>query len=361
MLRAKGTVRWLVAVGVAVAAAVVLVIVLSGSEDKSASASTTSSAGQYPAASQPRPLATYTEHVPHAASQLNIYGYQGSVNGAPSVPPETLKPLSAASFAQPVAQYRAYSGRQLELMQTPIARLQNSLESGDRAAAQDAWREAYGDYMRLGAVYLEGPVATLDQAIDGNPAGLRGGTSSPQFTGLHRIEYGLWTGQSLSSLQPYARRLQTDVARLRKILPHVQIVPLDYATRAHEILEDAVRDLLSGTDVPWSGAGVLGTESGLAATREVIKTLSPMLQYRESVEPVVNTQLDALSSTLSSLKADHGGTLPSNSELSQTESERLNASIGEALEALAQVPGALETTYTRAIPQIPANQKRIVP
>lgn len=360
MVRAKGTVRWLVALGVAVAAAVVLVIILTGSAGKSASASTTSSAGQY-TASQPRPLATYTEHVPHVASQLNIYGYQGSVKGAPSVPPETLKPLSPASFAQPVAQYRAYSGRQLELMAPQIARLEDSLESGDRVAAQDAWRGAYGDYMRLGAVYLEGPVATLDQAIDGNPGGLRGGTSSPQFTGLHRIEYGLWTGQPLSSLQPYASLLQTDVAKLRKVLPSVQIVPLDYATRAHEILEDAVRDLLSGTDVPWSGAGVLATESGLMATREVIKTLSPMLQYRESVLPVVTTQLDALSSTLSSLKADHGGTLPSNSELSQTESERLNASMGDALEALAQVPGALETAYTPAIPQIPANQKRIVP
>ena len=361
MVRAQGKVRWLVALGVAVAAAVVLVIVLTGSAGKSASASTTPSASQNPAASQARPLGTYTEHVPHVASQLNIYGYQGSVKGAPAVPPETLKPLSPASFAQPVAQYRTYSGRQLELMQIPIARLQDSLEAGDRAAAQDAWREAYGDYMRLGAVYLEGPVATLDQAIDGNPGGLRGGTSSPQFTGLHRIEYGLWTGQPLSSLQPYASRLQADVARLRKVLPHVQIVPLDYATRAHEILEDAVRDLLTGTDVPWSGAGVLGTESGLVATQEVIKTLSPMLQYRESVLPVVTTQLDALSSTLSSLKTDHGGALPSNSELSQTESERLNASIGEALEALAQVPGALETASTPAIPQIPADQKRIVP
>jgi high-affinity iron transporter len=361
MVRAKGTVRWLVALGVAVAAAVVLVIVLTGSDGKSASASTTPSGGLYPAASQPRPLATYTEHVPHVASQLNIYGYQGSVKGAPSVPPETLKPLSPSAFARPVTEYRAYSGRQLELMAPEIARLQNALKSGDRAAAQDAWRDAYGDYMRLGAVYLEGPVATLDQAIDGNPGGLPGGTSSPQFTGLHRIEYGLWTGQPPASLEPYASRLQTDVAKLRKVLPGVQIVPLDYATRAHEILEDAVRDLLSGTDVPWSGAGVLATESGLMATREVIKTLSPMLQYREAVLPVVTTQLDALSSTLASLKADHGGTLPSNSELSQTESERLNASIGDALEALAQVPGALETAYTPAIPQIPANQKRIVP
>jgi high-affinity iron transporter len=354
-------VRWLVGLGVAVAAVAVAVVVLTGSGDKSASASTNASESQYPGASQSRPLATYTEHVPHVASQLSVYGYQGTVKGAPAVPPETLKPLRPASFAAPVARYRTYCIRQLELMETGVARLQDGLRSGDRAAARDSWRDAYADYMRLGAVYLEGPVATLDQAIDGNPGGLAGGTASPQFTGLHRIEYGLWTGQPLSSLEPYASRLAIDVAKLRRALPHVQIDPLDYATRAHEILEDAVRDLLTGTDVPWSGAGVLGTESGVLATREVIRTLSPMLQYRESVLPVVTAQLDALSSTLTALKTDHGGTLPSNSELTTAQSERLNASIGEALEALAQVPGALETSSTRAIPAIPAHQKRIDP
>ena len=38
-----------------------------------------------------------------------------------------------------------------------------------------------------------------------------------------------------------------------------------------------MRDLLSGTDVPWSGEGVLGASAGLAATRELLRTLSPLL------------------------------------------------------------------------------------
>ena len=68
----------------------------------------------------------------------------------------------------------------------------------------------------------------------------------------------------------------------QKLLPGVEIDPLDYATRAHEILEDAVRDQLSGTDAPWSGAGLLGTAlAGVVATTEVLKTLAPVLQNRE--------------------------------------------------------------------------------
>src|SRR6202021_904525 len=145
---------------------------------------------------------------------------------------------------------------------------------------QAAWKIEWSDYLRLGAVY--GLFGTLDQAIDGTPGGIPGGTSSPRFTGLHRLELGLWTGAPLSRLIPVSSALGASIARLRRVLPHQQIDPLDYATRAHEILGDAQRDLMSGADVEWSGQGVLGTAAGIAATNEVIHTLVPLLSGRDN-------------------------------------------------------------------------------
>ncbi len=154
-----------------------------------------------------------------------------------------------------MALYRTYTFAQLRLMETQIARLESALAINDGTAARAAWRSAYTSYLRLGAVYLVGDLATLNQAIDGTANGLPGGVSNPQFAGLHRIEYGLWTGTPPRALLGWARRLDVAVHRLRRLLPNVSITPLEYATRAHEILEDAVRDLLSGADVPWSGEG----------------------------------------------------------------------------------------------------------
>ena len=90
----------------------------------------------------------------------------------------------------------------------------------------------------------------------------------------------------------------------------MSITPLEYATRAHEILEDAVRDLLSGVDVPWSGEGVLATAAGLEATEEVVGTLRSLLKGREGVVPLVEVQLAALRRDDPSLAAAHGGRLP---------------------------------------------------
>jgi len=261
--------------------------------------------------------------------------------------------VSAAAFTVPVTAYLTYAGRQLSLMKPEISRLQQALAAGDRGAARDAWLAAYADYLKLGAVYLEGPLAALNQQIDGTPGGLRDGTASPQFTGLHRLEFGLWAGVRLAALQPWARRLWSDVSRLQRLLPTVEISPLDYATRAHEILEDAVRDLLSGTDVPWSGAGVLGTAAALTATEEIVRTLEPLLTRGQATFAYEQVGLSSLGQTLVSLRRAHDGTLPSNAQLTQMQREQLDASVRGALERLALIPVTLDTAPDTPTPPIP--------
>ena len=301
----------------------------------------------------PPGLARYHEQAPHVASTLDLYGTQGGVQGAGPTPPPSINPISSRAFATPISAFRAFSRRQLGMMERHISTLEGALAAGDRPGAKTAWRSAFADYMRLGAVYLDGKAADLDQAIDGAATGSAGDTVSQRFSGLHRLEFGLWTGAALSSLQPWAQRLGRDVAQLRRVLRTAAISPLDYATRAHEILEDAVRDQLSGVDVRWSHEGLLGTAAGVAATTEVIDTLTPLLKDREGVLPVVVREMKAVRSTLASIESAHGGTLPTNDGLTQSQSERLTSSLGQALEALAQVPGALETANPPPVPAIP--------
>ena len=68
--------------------------------------------------------------------------------------------------------------------------------------------------------------------------------------------------------------------RLARGLVAVTVDPLDFTLRIHEILEDAQRDFMSGVDVPWSGAGVLATAAGVAATKELLSTVEPIMTGR---------------------------------------------------------------------------------
>ena len=129
--------------------------------------------------------------------------------------------------------------------------------------------------------------------------------------------------------------------------------PLDYATRAHEILEDAQRDLMSGTDVRWSGAGVLGTAAGLAATREVIGTLTPLLQGRDNTLAQVQSWLLRMQQVLDQVRDAHHGNWPALNQLTTAQHDLVNGTLTGTLVALSLVPGTLETTRLAQIPQLP--------
>jgi len=265
-----------------------------------------------------------------------------------------LSPLPPSAFNAPENEYRAYARHWIANALASAASLRRALAGADRPAAMAAWGAAWSDYLHLGAVYLSGEAANLNRAIDGTPGGLPGGSSDPGFTGLHRIEMGLWSGAGLRALVPYDTRLEGELERLRGVLAHVQITPLEYATRSHEIIEDAQRDLLSGMDVPWSRQGVIGTAAGLAATEEVFHTLEPLLSGRENTEGEVRTELQMLNGVLAAIRRRHDGRYPSLAELSSYEHEQLNGYTAGALTALQEMPGTLETEVRRPVPKLPA-------
>jgi iron uptake system EfeUOB component EfeO/EfeM len=264
-----------------------------------------------------------------------------------------LSPLAPGEFAAPEDRYRAYAQRWISRALADAATLGGALAAGDRAGARLAWESTWSDYLHLGAVYLSGDAASLNRAIDGTAGGLPDGSADPGFTGLHRIEIGLWTGASPQSLSGYDTRLRQDLERLRGVVARVAITPLEYATRSHEIVEDAQRDLLSGMDVPWSRQGVLGTAAGLAATEEVFHTLEPLLSGRENTEGEVRSELLMLSGVLRSIRHRHRGAYPSLSQLGRYEHEQLNGYVAGALSALEEMPGTLETEPHHAIPKLP--------
>ena len=97
-------------------------------------------------------------------------------------------------YAPALRIYRRHVRHELDAMQRELRRLRAAGAAGDLRAARLAWLRASGHYETIGAAY--GAFGALDAAINGRPAGLPGGTSSPEFTGLHRVEYALWRQRS---------------------------------------------------------------------------------------------------------------------------------------------------------------------
>ncbi len=244
-----------------------------------------------------------------------------------------------ADFGRPIAAYRRHVVRELDGMLDEVGALSRATRSGDLSGARAAWLRALARYESIGAAY--GAFGPLDAAINGRPGGLPGGTGSPDFTGLHRIELALFRRGSTADAAPFASRLAADVRRLQQAVGGaLDIAPLDYALRAHEILEDSLHLQLSGVATPWSGAALTALKANLASTRVVLETLSPLIAPRDTAGTLRASELalDRLDDGLRAVARAHGGDLPRWDRVRLAERQRIDALTAAAAETLAFVP-----------------------
>ncbi|MFJ9152347.1 iron uptake transporter permease EfeU [Streptomyces sp. NPDC102270] len=248
-------------------------------------------------------------------------------------------PVSAADLAAPLTSYTAYVDRGLATLVTQTGRLSDDVEAGRLGAARTDWLTAHRTYASLGAAY--GTFQDYDQKIDGRPDGLPGGVHDKDFSGFHRIEYGLWHGESARELVAPARQLAADAAALRKAFPAQDFDPGDLPLRAHEILENTLQFELTGDADQGSGTELATADANLAGTRELLTVLRPLLTGRAPhLLPTVDTDIARLQKLLDS--AHPGGSWTPVSRLDASARARLDGATGQLLEDLAPVPDLLE-------------------
>ena len=209
------------------------------------------------------------------------------------------------------------------------------------AAAKEDWLTAQLDWERVGASYDS--FGKLGLAVDGLPDGLPDGVNDKNFTGLHRVEYGLWHSQSAATLLPVAATLASNVAVVQHNLTSVGLAgdPTNLPVRTHEILEDALRDHLSGIDDQGGGAAFAQTYADVVVTRALLGYLAPLINARQPGLPAIaDSQLDILKGALLATRVN--GQWESLGTASPAAREHVDAAIDAVLETLAAVPDLLE-------------------
>ena len=262
-------------------------------------------------------------------------------SGSAVTAPVAVKPVTVAELAGPNKLYQAYAAAQLARLAAATAAIEADLRHGNLAQARQDWLTAQLDWERVGASYNS--FGDLGLAVDGLPDGLRGGVSDNGFTGLHRIEYGLWHGQPASELLPVAVALGQDVAAVRKNLTSADLAgdPTQLRLRAHEIIEDALRDHLSAVDDEGAGAAYPMTYADVAVGVAVLGYLSGLLGQREpGLVATADSELAALDAALLATRAD--GQWQSLTAVSLDKRQHVDAATGALLETLAAVPDLLE-------------------
>lgn len=276
-----------------------------------------------------------------AALTSKTYALGGGTSGAST----GFAPVTDLDMQQPVSDYRAYVQQSLPVLLADSKKLAAdlaaaSLTGSSLAAAKTDWLTAHLDYEGLGAAY--GTFGDFDGKIDGRATGLQKGVNDPSWTGFHRIEYGLWHGQSAAELRPLGDGLVSDVQGLIKAFPTQETDPNDLPLRTHEILENALQFQLTGISDYGSGTALATVSANLHGTQVVFSTLIGLMQAREpKTLNTINTWMQTVAADLNAAHNPDGSWTALN-QLSTTQRQKINADLGELLEQLSVVPDLLE-------------------
>ena len=253
--------------------------------------------------------------------------------------PAAVKPITVDDLQPAATAYDAYVRPKLATLLAQVGTISADLTANDIAGAQRDWLAAQLTWEQVGAAYDS--FGDLGDAIDGLPQALAGGVTDSGWTGLHRLEYGLWHGQSAAQLLPVTAQLTTDITTLQGKLPQITVDPTDMPIRAHEILEDASRDHLNGLTDQGSGSAYAETYADVQGTQVVLGELAEEINERApKLLPRINTQLAALSQAL--LATQVNGQWQNAAQVPQLAQQRVNGAIGAVLESLSDIPDLLE-------------------
>lgn len=243
-------------------------------------------------------------------------------------------PVSREDLTEPVKQYQAYVEGGLSKLKPLVQKLQGDIAAGNLDAARADWVPAHQQYERLGGAY--DAFGDVGDAIDGLPLDLPGGVGDSGFAGFHRLEYGLWHGQSAAQLTGPAKDLVSSVDQLATEFPTAQIDPLALGLRTHEILEDAVRFELSGQSDQGSGTTLATIDANIDGTQSLLGILRPLLTPRDPDLPRMDATLERLRALVEAQRHADGSWTPL-AQLTTAQREGLNSAAGGAVELLSQV------------------------
>lgn len=242
-------------------------------------------------------------------------------------------PVTQHDLIPPALAYQKWVGGGLDKTVRLTARLRQAIDRGDLAGARAAWLPAHLQYERLGAAY--DAFGDADGQINSTDAGLPGGVGDQGFTGFHRIEYGLWHGQSADRLRAPAAALVKAVTGLRDNWSQTRMDPAQLGLRAHEILENTVQFELTGRTDYGSGGNLATARANLDGTRQVLSRLRPVLTSRYADLSGLDKELDGAQRTLDGFRhGDHWTALPA---LTRAQRQHVDSVFGDLVERLASV------------------------
>jgi iron uptake system component EfeO len=252
--------------------------------------------------------------------------------------PALAAPVSPLDLAGPIAQYKLYVIGEVKLLVEKTRQFTDAVKGGDLARAQALYSPARVHYERIEP--LAELFSDLDTAIDSRADDHAQAEKDPDFTGFHRLEYGLFAQKSTEGLAPFADKLLADVQELQTRIQALTTPPDKVVGGAAALIEEVAATKISGEENRYSGTDLSDFQANVDGSKKIVDLLRALLQKADTaLLAQVDGNFARVDAILARYRTPDG--FQNYEKLSQADRNALQAPITALAEDLSRLRGTL--------------------
>lgn len=184
--------------------------------------------------------------------------------------------VSPLDLVQPIADYKIYVQDNLEVLVKDTKAFTDAIKAGDLEKAKSLYAPSRVTYEKIEPIAEL--FADLDAAIDSRADDHENGEKSDDFTGFHRLEYGLFAQNSTEGLGPIADKLYADVLELQKRVKDLTVPPEKVVGGAAALLEEVASSKISGEEDRYSHTDLWDFKANIDGAQKIVELFKPLVE-----------------------------------------------------------------------------------
>lgn len=248
---------------------------------------------------------------------------------------------SSTDLSQEQEAYREFALDQLDQFVLKTEEFVQAVLAGDVEKAKTLYAPARMYYERsepIAEVFGE-----LDPRIDGRLADLEAeGKGKEEWSGYHKLEYGLWVENTTKGYEKTARQLLNDTKELRAKVEAVEVTPDLMITGAVDLLNEVSTSKITGEEEIFSHTDLYDFKANIEGARIIFEILKPKLHEKDAeLVKTLEERFKNLNDLLAKYEDGNGGYI-SFDQLTETDTKALSEAVDQLGEPLSQMAIVVE-------------------
>lgn len=232
--------------------------------------------------------------------------------------------------------YKLFALEQMDIFVTETEKFVNAVKAGEIETAKEIYPNARMYFERSEPIAES--FGDLDPRIDARLADLEAdGQTEDDWSGYHKIEYGLWVENTTAGYEATADQLLKDAKELRARVETVDVTPDLMITGAVDLLNEVSTSKISGEEEIYSHTDLYDFKANIEGAEKIFTILEDKIKEKDtSLVDELKQKFEKINTLLAKYE-DGNGVYVSYEELTNEDTKVLSEAVNQLGEPLSQM------------------------